>query len=59
MAEEIALVGTLSEITMVESVDGFELSGETGILARVISRFRDAARGRERHAAVDLSLVND
>ncbi len=59
VAEEIALVGTLSEITMVESVDGFELSGETGILARVISRFRDAARGRERHAAVDLSLVND
>lgn len=54
VADEIAAVGTLDEVTPVTAVDGLELP-EPRILAAVARRYRDACMGIVPHSAVDLS----
>ncbi len=54
VADEIAAVGTLDEVTPVLSVDGLELPPPR-LLAALAARYRDAAMGIDPHPAVDLS----
>ena len=57
VAQELALAGTLSEITPIESVDDFRFPQKWPILEKIISRFQAATRGRDPHPAIDLSLA--
>lgn len=54
IADELGLVGTLVEITVVSSLDG-QPYGEHPVLDALAKRYRDAVTGREPHPAVDLS----
>jgi branched-chain amino acid aminotransferase len=57
VAQELALAGTLSEITPVQAVDEHALPKSRPALKKIISRFEAATRGRDSHPAVDLSPV--
>lgn len=57
VAQELALVGTLSQITIVSSIDDFPLCSEGQVLNKLVARFKSAVRGDDPHPAVDLSLV--
>jgi len=56
IADEIAITGTLTEVTHVLSVDGNECTGRTELLTALAKRYREAVKGLAPHAAVDLSL---
>jgi branched-chain amino acid aminotransferase len=56
IADEIAFAGTITELTPVESVDGFACSGRTRLLDRLCRQYRAAAMGIVPHPAVDLSI---
>jgi branched-chain amino acid aminotransferase len=56
IAEEIGFVGTLHEITPVQSLDGQPL-GEAQVLNTIAERYLQAATGLNPHSAIDLSLV--
>jgi branched-chain amino acid aminotransferase len=55
IADELALAGTLSEVTPILSVDGNECSGRTALLTTLLERYRDAVKGLVPHASADLS----
>jgi branched-chain amino acid aminotransferase len=57
VAQELAVVSTLSEITPVKTIGDFGLPDEQTILKKISSRFGAATRGRDPHPAVDLSLM--
>ena len=57
IADELGLTGTLSEITLVRSVDETALPAEAPILSELARRYRRAVRGVEPHPAVDLEFV--
>lgn len=54
IADEIAAVGTLDEVTTIQSIDGLDLP-EPQLLAAVAARYRAAATGVDPHPAIDLS----
>jgi branched-chain amino acid aminotransferase len=54
IADEIALMGTLAEVTLAKSIDGQPL-GPSPIMSAVAQRYRDAVSGRQPHPAVDIS----
>ena len=54
IADEIALAGTLAEITAVRSVDGLQMPGDT-IVTAIQSRYLAMASGVEPHAASGVS----
>jgi branched-chain amino acid aminotransferase len=56
IADELALAGSLAEVTLVLGVDGNECSYQTQILQTLSQRYRDAVRGLEPHPAADLSV---
>ena len=57
VADELALTGTLTEITMVTTVDEFPLPGEQPILSALLQRYRDAVTGVDPHPSVELTMV--
>ena len=58
IANELGLTGTLSEITLVRSVDETALPADAPILSELARRYRQAARGVEPHPAVDVQHVS-
>jgi branched-chain amino acid aminotransferase len=54
VADEVALVGTLAEVTIAKSIDGLPL-GEPRVAAAIARRYRDAVTGIAPHEAADLS----
>jgi branched-chain amino acid aminotransferase len=59
VADEVALCGTLTEVTLVEAVDELELPPEAPIVRRLLRRYRDAVTGVEPHPTIEHSLVRD
>ena len=57
VADELGLTGTLTEITLVGSLDDRPLPEETPILSSLLKRYRDAVTGVEAHHAVELAMV--
>jgi branched-chain amino acid aminotransferase len=57
IADELALVGTLAEVTPVRRIDDYPLPHESSILDRLATRFRAAVRGVDPHPSVDRSMV--
>jgi branched-chain amino acid aminotransferase len=57
VAQELAIAGTLSEITPFEAIDDYPMPPERPMLDRIISRFEAATHGRDPHPAVDLTLI--
>ena len=55
IADEMALAGTLVELTPVCSIDGFVFDEETPIVSALMRRYLAAVRGEKPHAGVDLS----
>jgi branched-chain amino acid aminotransferase len=55
IADELALAGTLVEISPVRSLDGRALPAEPKVVPALLARFRAAVTGVEPHPAVDLS----
>jgi branched-chain amino acid aminotransferase len=56
IADEVALVGTLVEVTPVRSIDGFQVLKEHGVIARLQEEYLSAARGMTHSGLLDLSL---
>jgi branched-chain amino acid aminotransferase len=56
IADELALVGSLAEVTLVLGVDGNECSYRTQILQTLSERYRDAVKGIKPHRDADLSV---
>ncbi|MBD2079130.1 aminotransferase class IV [Leptolyngbya sp. FACHB-17] len=56
IADEVALAGTLAELTPVRSIETTQY-GETPIINAISDRFFDAALGIDPHPAVDFSFV--
>lgn len=54
IADEIACVGTLAEVTLVRSIDGLAL-GEPRVVTQLAQRYRDAVSGIRPHPEADLS----
>ena len=57
VADEIALCGTLSELTPVKSIEGRALPERSPLLTSLQGRFFDAARGIAPHPFVDISVL--
>jgi branched-chain amino acid aminotransferase len=57
IADELGLAGTLSEITMVRSVDDVALGEEWPILRTLAQRYRDAVMGIDAHPAAEIAMV--
>jgi branched-chain amino acid aminotransferase len=58
VADEVALCGTLDELTLVRAVDDMALPDETPTLSAILERYRRAATGHEPHAAVRLTILD-
>lgn len=56
IADELGFTGTLSEITLVRSIDDLTLPEEAPILSAVEQRYRDAVLGVGPHPSVELSI---
>ena len=56
IAEELGFTGTLSEITLVRSIDDLELPEDAPILSALEQRYRDAVLGTAPHPSVELSI---
>jgi branched-chain amino acid aminotransferase len=57
IADELGLTGTLTEITLVQSIDDRALPEETPVLSALAKRYRDAVKGVDYHPAVELAMV--
>ena len=57
VADELGLTGTLTEITLVPSLDERPFPAETPVLSKLAERYRDAVTGTEPHPAVELAMV--
>jgi branched-chain amino acid aminotransferase len=57
IADELGLAGTLSEVTIVRSLDDLPLSGEPPILGLLAKRYRDAVKGVDPHPAAAVVIV--
>jgi branched-chain amino acid aminotransferase len=55
IADELALAGTLVEVTPVRSIDGLAFDPARPIISALMRRYFAAVRGEEPHARVDLS----
>jgi branched-chain amino acid aminotransferase len=59
VADELALTGTLTEVTFVRAIDELELPESMPVLEALSRRYRDAVRGVAPHAAATLTPVPD
>jgi branched-chain amino acid aminotransferase len=57
VADEIALCGTLSELTPVKSIEGLLLPEKSPLLTALQRRFFEAVRGIDPHPFVDISVL--
>jgi branched-chain amino acid aminotransferase len=57
-AEECGLAGTISELTLVEEIDGFHYD-QSGVLALLRRRYIDVMRGESTLASIDLVPLMD
>lgn len=57
VADEIALCGTLAEITLVESIEGLPLDGKSDILGKLQHQYFQIVRGVSSHPFVELTFV--
>ena len=57
IADEIAICGTLAEVTLVKSMEGLPLQKEPSMLRALQNRYLQAVRGIEPHPFVELSNV--
>lgn len=57
VADEIAICGTLAEVTLVKSIEGLPLSKDASILGVLQDRYFQAVRGSKPHPFVELSYV--
>jgi len=57
IADEIALCGTLSELTPVQSIAGQAMPRKSSLLTSLQQRFFDAVRGIDPHPFVSLSIL--
>ena len=55
IADEVALVGTVTEVAPVTAVDGFECTGKSDVIGRLSQRYLTAVRGLAPHHSADLS----
>jgi len=55
IADEMALVGTLVEVTPVKSIDGYTFAPERPIVSALTQRYFEAVRSERPHERVDLS----
>ena len=58
IADEVAICGTLHEITLATSIEGFALSEKSPILSTIQRRYLDAVRGLNPHPSVELMLLS-
>ncbi len=58
IADEIALCGTLSELTPVQSIEGHALPRKSSLLSFLQRRFFDAVRGLDPHPFVEISVLS-
>ncbi len=56
IADELGFTGTLSEITLVRSIDDLELPDDAPVLSALERRYRDAVLGVDPHPSVELSV---
>jgi len=56
IAEEMALAGTLAELTPVQSIDGYKLESRRDLLVKLARRYHLAVKGLEPHPITDLSM---
>jgi branched-chain amino acid aminotransferase len=56
IADELGFTGTLSEITLVRSIDDLPLPEQAPILTALEQRYRDAVLGIDPHPSVELSI---
>lgn len=57
VADEVAICGTLAELTLVDSVEGHRLQTRSSILQALQMRFFEAVRGINPHPIVELSFL--
>ena len=57
IADELALCGTLAEVTLVRSIDGFDLTVGSPILSTLQRRYFDAVRAVDPSPAIALSTL--
>lgn len=57
VAEELALCGTLAEITLVKSIEGLPFAKEHSILSSLQDRYFKAMRGIDPHPCVELAYL--
>lgn len=57
IADEVALAGTLAEVTLVRSIDGVEISKRWPILSLLQKRYLDAVRGVNTHQSIEMTVV--
>lgn len=59
LAEELALCGTIGEITPVKSIDGFIVSKESPVIRALQIRYLRAIRGIEPHPSVERTVISE
>lgn len=57
IADEIALCGTLSELTPIQAIQGQAISRKSGLLTSLQGRFFEAVRGIDPHPFVNISMI--
>lgn len=57
VADELGVCGTLHEITLVASIDGYALPEKSPILGTIQQRYLDAVRGITPHPGLDLTVL--
>ncbi len=57
VADELGVCGTLAEVTLARSIDGFDLPRKSPILQSLQSKYFDAVRLRETAPSMALSVV--
>jgi branched-chain amino acid aminotransferase len=57
IADEVGVCGTLAELTIAQSIEGLQFSGESPILSALQRRYLDAVRGVDPHPAVEMSML--
>ncbi len=58
VADEIAMCGTLCEITLATHIENFALSEKSPILSAIQNRYLEAVRGLQPHPAVEMTALN-
>jgi branched-chain amino acid aminotransferase len=57
VADELGLTGTLTEVTLIRSIDDLALPDEAPILSALGRRYREALLGIEPHPSLELSIL--